>query len=334
MIDRLFDPYADSWCAWSDPGEPLRLGVSACLLGREVRYDGGHSRDLLIADVLGHWVDWAPVCPEMEIGMGVPRPTIHVERHDDELRLIQPSTGRDFTRTMTTFARRRVTGLMREDLDGYIFKSRSPSCATQRLKIYEDGRVASRDGRGFFAAELLDRWPGLPVEDEARLGDAARRDTFVDRMLSRHRWRTMIGRGRSDRRLVAFHAAHEMLLLTHNAAGYRRLGRLVDELGSRPNRDIFADYAVELDRTMAKRATVKRHVDVLRRGAGRLENAIDAAAKAALHEAIESYRTGRLPLAVPISRMRHEALAHGVEDLAGQIYLHPHPVELSLRCCT
>lgn len=168
------------------PSKP-RVGISACLLGQEVRYDGGHKRDAFLTDILGRYVEWVPVCPEVELGMGTPRPPIRLERHDGEIRLVMPSTGGDYTDAMRKYAERRVEELAKLDLDGYILKKDSPSCGLERVEVHHGSGMASQDGRGLFAEALAARLPDLPVEEEGRLEDASLRESFVRRVfLHRH----------------------------------------------------------------------------------------------------------------------------------------------------
>jgi uncharacterized protein YbbK (DUF523 family) len=179
MPHRPFDPLLGSWRAWHDESVGLRLGVSSCLLGNEVRYNGGHSRNRFVVDVLGRWFEWVPVCPEVEIGMGTPRPTVRLEADADRVRMVRPSTGEDFTRRMSSFAGKKVRELARLDLDGFIVKQGSPSCGMERVKVWGDANVNRRNGVGLFARALMERWPALPVA-----GPRARRPvTEADRRI-------------------------------------------------------------------------------------------------------------------------------------------------------
>lgn len=172
------------------PSKP-RVGISACLLGEEVRYDGGHKRDAFLTDVLGPYVEWVPVCPEVELGLGTPRPPIQLERHGGEIRLVMPSTGRDYTAAMREYAERRVAELATLDLDGYVLKQSSPSCGVEAVKVYPGSGAPSPDGRGLFAEVLLARLPDLPVEEEGRLEDPLLRERFVRRVFLHHNLRQL-----------------------------------------------------------------------------------------------------------------------------------------------
>jgi uncharacterized protein YbgA (DUF1722 family)/uncharacterized protein YbbK (DUF523 family) len=320
-----------AWQVWHDEAEPIRVGVSSCLLGRKVRYDGGHKHDRYLTDVLGEWFDWVPVCPEVEIGLGTPRPTIRLEAAADAPRLVEPKSGEDLTERMRSYSERRVGELRRLDLDGYILKRASPSCGMERVKVWSKGGMPEKSGVGIFAAVLLARWPNLPVEEEGRLNDPVLRENFVERVFSSHRWRSLERVGLSRARLIAFHTAHKMLLRTHNEAGYRRLGVLVASFGRRPDSEIFAEYENEFFAVLARRATVKRHVNVLQHAVGYLRDAVDDADRRELLDLIEDYRNSLVPLVVPITMLRHHVNRHHIEYLTGQLYLEPHPKELMLR---
>ena len=334
MKSKQLDPPTGSWRAWHDDSVKLRIGVSSCLLGNEVRYNGGHSKNPFVVDVLDRWFEWTPVCPEVEIGMDTPRPTVCLEAGGDgDTRMICPSTGEDFTRRMTTYARKRVRELRRDDLDGYILKRGSPSCGMERIKVWGDTNVNRRDGVGLFADMLMDRWPALPVEEEGRLDDEGIRENFIERVFCRHRWRTLVARGLTRKRLVAFHTAHKMLLRSHNEAGYRRMGRIVAgaDSGRIKNSELFKQYERELTAVMRARATVKKHRNVLEHAMGHLERVLEPSEKREIVTAIADYSAGRLPLVVPLTLLRFNIRKRGVEDLAGQLYFDPHPKELMLR---
>ena len=200
-----------SWQAWHDD-EPIRLGISSCLLGAEVRYDGGHKRDRYITDFLGEWFEWDPVCPEFEIGLGVPRPTIQLVKGDTAPRLVEPVSGDELTERMESYARRRLPELEEPALDGFIFKSRSPSCGLEGVEVFGAHRSISKDGVGIFARVLMERWPGLPVAEEGWFGDKRRLRDFVERVLRRHRKRVVSDRGLDEKQSAELDAAHRALL--------------------------------------------------------------------------------------------------------------------------
>lgn len=320
-----------SWRAWHEPSAPLRVGVSACLLGESVRYDHGHCRDPYLTDVLAPFVEWVSVCPEVELGLGVPRPTIRLVDEGRGTRLVVTSTGEDLTERMDAFAEARLDALQVEELDGYVLKKSSPSCGLERLSVYRGGGRLHRQGVGRFAQALVRRHPELPVEEEGRLSDADLRENFVERLFCRNRWRRFRLRDEGRGGLVAFHTAHKLLLLAHDERGYRALGRLVAAAGELSDAELFARYGQLLQETLKKRATPRKHANVLQHALGHLKHALDAADKREVLSAIEDFRQGLLPLLVPLVLLRFNIRKHGVAYLQGQLYFDPHPRELSLR---
>jgi uncharacterized protein YbgA (DUF1722 family)/uncharacterized protein YbbK (DUF523 family) len=309
----------------------VRIGISACLLGDEVRFDGGHKRDRFLTDVLGPHVDFVRVCPEVEVGMGTPREAVRLVRDGGALRMVTTRTGVDHTDAMNEWARRRVESLAREDLSGYVLKKDSPSCGMERVKVYGAGGPPRRDGRGLFADALLHRCPNLPVEEEGRLMDPALRENFIERVFAYRRLKDLFRGHWSIGALVAFHTAHKMSLLAHSTAAYRQLGQLVARAASMPKRELRDDYERLFMETMAIVATGRRHTNVLMHMAGHLKRKLDDASKRELVEYIDEYRRGLVPLIVPLTLVRHHVRRHGVAYLAGQTYLEPHPRELMLR---
>ena len=320
-----------SWGSWHDAEEPLRLGVSTCLLGENVRFDSGHARDRFVTDVLGQWFEYVPVCPEVEVGMGVPRPTIRLVDEGQGVRLVAPSNGRDFTDEMTAYADAKVRELMVLDLDGFILKRGSPSCGMERIKTYRNGTLFKKSNAGLFAEKLLELWPALPVEEEGRLNDPLLRENFIERVFSRHRWRGLVRRGLTRGRLVEFHTAHKLLLHSHNEAAYRRLGKLVGSAGTISDSDLYLAYEEEFQSALRTKATVKKHVNVLQHAMGHLKNFLDPVEKDEILQSIDDFRMNLLPLIVPVSLLRYNIRRHRIKYLAGQLYFDPHPKELMLR---
>ena len=316
--------------AWHDD-EPIRLGVSSCLLGAKVRYDGGHKRDRYLTDVLGDWFDWVPVCPEFDIGLGVPRPTIRLVEGRSNPRLVEPETGEDLTDRMESYSLEKVEELKAKDLDGYILKRASPSCGMERVKVFGKGGMPSKTGVGVFARVLKERLPHLPVEEEGRLNDPVLRERFIEHVFCRHRWRTLVRRGLTRRSLIGFHTAHKLLLRAHNEAGYRRLGKIVASAGTVSDDELFNSYEDEFHHVLMTKATRKRHANVLYHALGYLKKVLDGFEKQEAVGLIEDYRHHLVPLIVPITLLRHHVAKHGIEYLQGQLYLEPHPKELMLR---
>jgi uncharacterized protein YbgA (DUF1722 family)/uncharacterized protein YbbK (DUF523 family) len=308
----------------------LAIGVSSCLLGRPVRYDGGHKRDDFIVDVLGPYVTFVPVCPEVDLGLGTPRETLRLVRQGDAIRMVM-ANGEDHTQPMRRYATRRVEALAADDLCGYILKKDSPSCGLARVKVYDHHGSPSRQGRGLYAEALLARWPYLPVEDEGRLNDPRLRENFIERIFAYRRLKDLFSGRWTMGDLVRFHTAHKLVLLSHQTTAYQALGRLVAGGKKMAHGALRDEYESGFMKALAVPATTKRHTNVLTHMVGHFRGKIDPASRDELLGTIEDYRRGLVPLVVPITLIRHHVRRLGVEYLAGQIYLEPHPKELMLR---
>jgi uncharacterized protein YbgA (DUF1722 family)/uncharacterized protein YbbK (DUF523 family) len=315
----------------------LRIGISACLLGQEVRFDGGHKRDRFLTDVLGPHVEWVPVCPEVEMGLGTPRETLRLVRADANgggLRMITTRTAIDHTDGMNRWARRRLDELQRDepDLCGYVLKKDSPSCGMERVKTFSgNGALPERNGRGLFASALMARFPLLPVEEEGRLADPRLRENFIERIFAYRRLKDLFTGRWTIASLVRFHAAHKMSLLAHSTAKYNDLGRLVANAKRRSRAELREAYEREFMAALAVMATPKRHANVLTHMLGHMKKMMDAESKQELLQSIEDYRLGLVPLVVPVTLLRHHARSHRMAYLLEQVYLEPHPRELMLR---
>jgi uncharacterized protein YbgA (DUF1722 family)/uncharacterized protein YbbK (DUF523 family) len=310
---------------------PIRIGVSSCLLGNPVRFDGGHKKDAFLVDQLARFVEWVPVCPEVEAGMATPRPTLQLVREGAALRMRETRSGRDHTAGMRRFARRRVRALARLDLCGYVLKRDSPSCGMERVKVRRAKGMPLRDGRGLFAEELMRALPQLPVEEEGRLCDAALRENFVERIFAYRRLRDLFA-GRFRRRAaVAFHTAHKLQIMAHCPQSYAEMGRLVGGVSKLGPAEFRQRYAEAFMAALGRRATRGRNANVLQHMAGHLREHLDAPERQELSELVDDYRHGLVPLVVPLTLLRHHARRFGISYLLGQVYLDPHPKELMLR---
>ena len=310
---------------------PLRIGISACLLGQQVRFDGGHKRDAFLTETFGRLVEWIPVCPEVECGLGTPREAMRLLRAERGPRLVTMKTAKDLTAPMERFARSRVAALAAEDLSGYILKKDSPSCGLERVKVYDRHGAPTRDGRGLFAAALVEGCAHLPIEEEGRLTDPRLRDNFVERVFAYWRLRGLFAGRWTFGELVRFHTAHKLMVLAHAPEAYRRLGRLVAGGRGMPRRELERCYTTAFMQALAQLATLRRHTNVLQHLTGYFKNRLDAASTRELGEVIDDYGRGLVPLIVPLTLVRHHVRIHDVRYLAGQIYLEPHPKELRLR---
>lgn len=312
----------------------LRLGVSSCLLGHEVRFDGGHKRDRFVTDHLGAFVEWVPVCPEVEAGLGVPRPTLGLVREEGgeaEPSLVERASGRDHTERMRRFAAARVRALRGLDLCGYVLKKDSPSCGMTRVKVYGGKGGAKRDGRGLFAEALLEAFPRLPIEEEGRLNDAGLRENFVVRLFAYRRLRRLFSGRWTHGQVVAFHTAHKLQLMAHSPEAYRALGREVAAVKQTPRAEFRRRYEEGFMAALSRLATRGRNANVLQHAAGFLKKHLDSPSRTELSELIHDYRNGLVPLVVPVTLIRHHARRFDVDYLHGQVFLEPHPKELMLR---
>jgi uncharacterized protein YbgA (DUF1722 family)/uncharacterized protein YbbK (DUF523 family) len=314
----------------SDP-RPIRVGISSCLLGETVRFDGGHKHDSFLTGTFGRFVEWVPVCPEVECGFGTPREPMRLVRVKDEVRLLTVRTGRDLTDQLDRYVGRRVTELASEELSGYVLKKDSPSCGMERVKVYEAHGMPTKSGRGRFAASLLERFPALPVEEEGRLSDPRLRENFVERVFAYWRLRGLFGGRWTLGALVRFHTDHKLILMAHSPEAYQQLGRLVARGRSLSPKELERRYTEAFMAALAVLATRRRHTNVLQHMAGYFKDRLDRDSKAELLSAIEDYRRDLVPLIVPITLVRHHVRVHEVSYLAGQLYLEPHPKELMLR---
>ncbi|MFF3443419.1 DUF1722 domain-containing protein [Streptosporangium sp. NPDC002721] len=306
-----------------------RIAVSSCLMGEPVRFDGGHSRDRFLNGELDRHVEWVHICPEMEIGLGSPRETLRLERSPDGTRLISRKSRTDLTDRMTALAEERVPAL--REVDGYVFKSRSPSCGVHGIPVHAGGATVDRKGTGVFASAVLDAHPLLPVEDEGRLHDALLRETFVERIFARARLRALLESDWRPRDLVSFHARHKMQMLAHDPAAFREAGRVVAGAGSRPREELAVDYARVFGTVFAAKASIGRHVNVLQHCVGMVGDALDPVRRADLAEVIASYQAGRVALSVPATLIRHHAQGLAAAYVRDQTYFSPYPEDLRLR---
>ncbi|MBI4164149.1 MAG: DUF1722 domain-containing protein [Acidobacteria bacterium] len=312
-------------------GSPIRIGISACLLGEKVRYDGRHKRDPFIVETLGRYVEWVPVCPEVEMGLGTPRETLRLVRIGEDVRMVMPKTGADHTDSMRAYASRRVAGLATNILHGYILKKHSPSCGMERVRVFDAKGVPVKSGRGLFAEALLGRFPTLPVEEEGRLTDPRPRENFIERVFAYYRLHLLFSGHWKTGDLVAFHTAHKLLLMAHSPQANAELGRLVAGAKKMPRGELHAVYEREFMAALRQLDTTRRQANVLKYTVGYFRELLDTDSRRELLEVIEDYRRGIVPLIVPVTLIRHYVRKFDIAYLRGQVYLEPHPKELMLR---
>ena len=315
----------------SDGGARIPVGISSCLLGHAVRYDGGHKLDRWVTGVLGRYFDYVAFCPEALAGLGIPRPPIRLTGNPVTPRAVRVDDASvDVTDALAAAARRTVPEL--RALRGYIFKRGSPSCGMERVKVHGAPGKPPRMGRGLFAHAVMQAHPLLPCEEEGRLADPTLRESFVERVFACDRWRRAMAEGVTPARLVEFHTRHKLLLLSHSEVHYRAAGRLVADAGRRRGRAALArEYSTVFMEGMKRRSTRRRHTNVLQHLAGYLKRSIDAGERRALAALIEEYRTGAIPLVVPIRFLRHHFRRAPDRYVELQYYLEPCPGALGLR---
>lgn len=310
---------------------PIRIGVSRCLLCEEVRHDGGHKRDRFLTDVLGRYVEWVPVCPEVEAGLGTPREAMRLVGDTQHPRLVTIKTERDMTKALTMFTEQKLDVLENVDLSGYIFKKDSPTCGIERVRVFNGRGMPSRTGVGLFAGAFMKRFPLIPIEEEGRLCDPVLRDNFIERVFCYHRWQ-MLARGPLTRKaVVEFHTAHKYLLLAHSRRHYEFLGQLVARADRYRPKELIERYGVTFMEALAVTATPPKHVNVLHHIIGHMKKRLRTNERAELGDVINDYHRGLVPLAVPITLIKHYILQYRVDYVRNQVYLNPHPKELQLR---
>lgn len=314
----------------ADETNKITIGVSSCLLGNKVRFDGGHKHDRYITGTLGTFFEFVPVCPEVECGLPVPRESMRLVGDPDDPLLLTTRTGLNHTERMKQWADKRVAELAENDLCGFIFKSKSPSSGMERVKVYGKNNMPRPVGRGLFARAFMDRFPLIPVEEEGRLHDMILRENFIESVFVYRRWRTL-AQNFTPESLVHFHTDHKMLLRSHGEKHYRELGRIVAQAGTLEPEQLLIAYQENLMAAMRLKPTVNKHVNVLMHMMGYFKKQLSSDEKQELLEVIEGYRQHHLPLIVPVTLMNHYVRKYNNAYLEKQYYLKPHPTELKLR---
>jgi uncharacterized protein YbgA (DUF1722 family)/uncharacterized protein YbbK (DUF523 family) len=312
------------------PAKVIKIGVSACLLGSKVRFDGGHKRSRFITDSLAEYFEFTAYCPEVAIGMGTPRQPIRLTGDAQSPEAVGVKTPElNVTQPLRTYGEKIAGGI--DGLCGFIFKKDSPSCGMARVKVYNAKGMPERVGTGLFAREVMKANPLLPVEEEGRLNDADLRDNFITRVYVYARWKALIDKGLSKAGLISFHSGHKYLVMSHSNEMYRELGQMLSDLTQAPLTDIADRYIVKLMQALRLPATRKRHTNVLQHLLGYLKNNLDSAHRTDLSKTIDSYRRGEFPLVVPIRLLQHHFSMHPHPYINKQVYLAPHPQALLLR---
>lgn len=311
--------------------DKIRIGISACLLGQPVRFDGGHKHDRYITDTLGQYLDFVPVCPEVESGFPIPRETLRLFGDPDTPRLITSRTQIDHTDRMTTWAEKRVRELESENLCGFIFKSDSPSSGLMRVKVYNAKGMPEKKGVGLFARAFVQHFPLLPVEEEGRLNDPKLRETFIEQIFTLKHWREHIAMGPHIKNLVGFQTRYKLLLMSHSPANANAMGKLVAEGKQIPIESVYDRYEKLLTETLRMKTTIKKHLNVLEHILGYFKKQLTGDEKKEMLEILDRYRHEFVPLIVPVTLLNHYVRKYDEPYLKEQVYLNPHPIELKLR---
>ncbi len=309
----------------------IRVGVSSCLLGNPVRYDGGHKHDRYITDILGNYFDFVPVCPEIECGLPVPREAMRLLGDSEAPRLVTSRNGIDLTDTMLGYCHKRVRELEKDDLCAFIFKKDSPSSGLHKVKVYGDSGQAQKKGRGLFAAALTNHFPLLPVEEEGRLHDAGLRENFIEKVFCYHRWKNFLRQKPNYKTLIDFHAGHKLQLMSHSPKHLSKMGKMVAAGKALPEEILLTEYQSDLMEALSLKATVKKNVNVLYHIAGYFKKLISSDEKKELISLIDKYANHTAPLIVPLTLANHFIKKYDISYLQNQTYLEPHPSELMLR---
>ena len=309
----------------------IPVGISTCLLGREVRHDGGHKHSRYCTQVLSRYFDFRSICPELEAGLGVPRPAIHLREVDDSLKLVEVKGGDDHTAAMQGFIDQVLPSLA--DLRGYVLMAKSPSCGMERIKIHNaDGNVTRRDGRGLFAEALIRAYPLMPVEEEGRLNDDQLRENFIERVFAYDDWMQNVAGDRlTPQALIEFHTRHKFQLLAHSEKIYRQLGPMLGDLKSAPLEHIADRYIHRFMEAMTQRVSRGSHVNAMQHLMGYLREVLEEEERKVLLEQIDAYHRGEVPLIVPMTLLRMAQRREPIDYLSSQHYLSPYPDDLGLR---
>lgn len=312
--------------------DKIRLGISSCLLGQNVRFDGGHKMNRYLHDILAPYVEYVPVCPEVEIGLPIPRPALRqVDAGKGNVRLVFSKSGEDITERMQEWAHKRVKELEAENLDGFVFKANSPSSGMERVKVYPSGKgMPRKDGVGLFAAAFMEHFPLLPVEEEGRLNDAALRENFITRIFTLQRFRRMLEQNPAYGDVVDFHTRHKLLIMAHSVEIYREMGRLVARGKELDFSGFLHEYRTLLLKGLRLKATPSKHTNVLQHILGYFKRDLSKDEKQEAVELIDNYRQGLVPLIVPVTLLNHFVRKFEQDYLRQQVYLRPHPKELKL----
>ncbi|MDJ0991163.1 MAG: DUF523 and DUF1722 domain-containing protein [Desulfobacterales bacterium] len=309
----------------------IKIGISSCLLGNDVRWNGGHKRDRYLTDTLGHFVDWVPVCPEVEIGLGIPRETLRLVGDPEDPQLVTTKTKVDHTDRMKTWARGRLKELAQEELCGFIFKSDSPSSGMVRVKVYGKKGMPQKKGVGIFARAFMDHFPLIPVEDDGRLRNPSIRENFIEQVFTLKRWRDTRERRSCVGNVVDFHSRNKLVLMAHSPKHLKQMGAMTAQGKGMGCSLLYLEYEKLLLDALRLKTTVKKHYNVMLHMLGYFRKNLTADEKQELLEVMGHYKEQLVPIVVPLTLFRHYVRKYDQPYLEQQSYLNPHPVELKLR---
>jgi len=311
--------------------DKIKIGVSSCLIGEKVRWNGDHKQDRYVREILSRYFEYIPVCPEVEVGMGVPRETVALYGDPEKPSMISKKTQTDWTKPMEKYIKSRINTLSADDLCGYIFKSKSPSCGMSRVPLYSEfGSHKVKHGPGMFANAFINSFPLVPTEDEGRLNDPRIRENFIVRVFSFKRFNLLLKEKFSLGKWVKFHTQHKFLLLAHSRKHYDELGELVAHAKTIKPAALKEKYGSLFMEALTCKTTPKKNTDVLLHMMGFFKKLLNKVEKEDILAAIEDYRNEILPLIVPVTIIRHQVKKYNIEYLRDQVYLNPHPKELML----
>lgn len=306
----------------------LVIGVSSCLLGEQVRFDGGHKHNAYLTKTLSAFFRFESFCPEMAIGLGVPRKTIKLIKLKEDIRCVgSDDESQDYTQALSDSADQQSS--WHSKLCGYVVKKSSPSCGMERVKVYDNGHPVNM-GEGIYTKRMMENFPNLPVEEEGRLEDPVIRENFIGRVIFYSRWRLLLEDGLTLHGLTSFHAQHKLLFMSHDQDLCRSLGADIAKIREADLQDFIPQYISRAMDLMKIKASIGNHVNVLQHIQGYLKKHLDSEDKQELNESIEDYRLGRLPLIVPITLLRHHFKRHPNAYIENSVYMKPHPKELML----
>ena len=310
--------------------DKIKIGISSCLLGNDVRWNGGHKRDRYLTDTLGKFVEWVPVCPEVEIGLGIPRETLRLVGDPEDPQLVTTKTKIDHTDSMKKWARGRLKELAQEDLCGFVFKSDSPSSGMVRVKVYGKKGMPQKKGVGIFARAFMDHFPLIPVEDDGRLRNPLIRENFIEQVFTLKRWRDTRARRSCVGNVVDFHSQNKLVLMAHSPKHLKQMGAMTAQGKGMGCSLLYLEYEKLLLEALRLKTTIKKHYNVMLHMLGYFRKDLSADEKQELLEVMGHYKEQLVPLVVPLTLFRHFVRKYDQPYLAQQSYLNPHPVELKL----